>query len=556
MLSLVVLCARAEKVATILVEGVDGKVKENVELYLAEIRNQPVSTTRLNAVSKLAQDALRAVGYYHAVVDVSFEADAETLKVDVALGQPVRISHLILDIQGDATHDAEFTAVLKQLPIARGQILNHGEYESAKSLINVQLLELGYFDATWLAHKVNVNLAEKQAYISLQLDSARRYQYGDLQITGNSLSESYIRKMNPLVIGRNYRGNAVSEFNLELSNTPYYKSVRVYADLDKRGFPYVPIRVEISHKPKNSIELGGGYSTDQREKVRLKWSKPWLFEQGHYFEANLEASHIEQQLRFGYTMPVDDPNDDIWRLALGYINEENKLTEKYTTQVQRQWRTGENWIKSVFVKYERENYRLNDEIRESEMLLPGFSYARKQSFGGTTPYKGLQWLFSIEFASENMASSVNLAKAQMLHQWLYTFGKKHLIYTRAQLGAILTDNLDAVPVSMRFFAGGDKSIRGFKYESISPVENGEAVGGRYLTTGTLEYNYQFKPNWRAAVFIDSGTATNDFEDGLEVGAGFGFRYLTPIGPIRVDHAWALSHPDHHTRLSITLGPEL
>ncbi|WP_235591509.1 BamA/TamA family outer membrane protein, partial [Pseudoalteromonas sp. H71] len=74
--------------------------------------------------------------------------------------------------------------------------------------------------------------------------------------------------------------------------------------------------------------------------------------------------------------------------------------------------------------------------------------------------------------------------------------------------------------------------------------------------GTMEYNYQFAQNWRAALFVDGGTATNDFSDEFEVGAGFGFRYLTPVGPIRIDHAWGLTKESKSTRLSITIGPEI
>ena len=82
------------------------------------------------------------------------------------------------------------------------------------------------------------------------------------------------------------------------------------------------------------------------------------------------------------------------------------------------------------------------------------------------------------------------------------------------------------------------------------------IGGIYLISGTVEYNYQFAESWRAALFVDSGTATNDFTDRVEVGAGLGIRYLTPVGPVRIDHAWGLTKESNSTRLSITIGPEI
>ena len=113
-----------------------------------------------------------------------------------------------------------------------------------------------------------------------------------------------------------------------------------------------------------------------------------------------------------------------------------------------------------------------------------------------------------------------------------------------------------MPFNLRFFAGGDQSIRGFSYQSVAPYENDVLLGGKYLATASVEYNYQFMPNWRLALFIDSGTATNDFSESWAIGAGFGFRYETPVGPVRLDHAWGLSKESKSTRLSIIIGPEI
>ena len=113
-----------------------------------------------------------------------------------------------------------------------------------------------------------------------------------------------------------------------------------------------------------------------------------------------------------------------------------------------------------------------------------------------------------------------------------------------------------MPFNLRFLAGGDQSIRGFAYQSVGPDEEGKIVGGKYLMAASLEYNYQFMQNWRLAFFVDSGTATNDFSESWAVGAGFGIRYITPVGPVRIAHAWGLSKESKSTRLSIIIGPEI
>ena len=83
-----------------------------------------------------------------------------------------------------------------------------------------------------------------------------------------------------------------------------------------------------------------------------------------------------------------------------------------------------------------------------------------------------------------------------------------------------------------------------------------SVGGRYLVTASVEYAYRVAENWRAAVFTDAGTATNDFDEGLAYGFGVGFHWLSPIGPVRVYGARGLSEYENSWRLHFILGPEL
>ncbi|MGB4344512.1 MAG: BamA/TamA family outer membrane protein, partial [Moraxellaceae bacterium] len=124
-------------------------------------------------------------------------------------------------------------------------------------------------------------------------------------------------------------------------------------------------------------------------------------------------------------------------------------------------------------------------------------------------------------------------------------------------GSIVTSSFDDVPVSMRFFAGGDQSVRGYDYKSISPRDElGIAVGGRNLATGSLEYNYTVYPKWRVALFTDAGSAFNSVNEPMKVGAGTGVRWVSPLGPIRLDFAWSVSEPEVDFRIHFFMGPSL
>ncbi|PAJ75681.1 hypothetical protein CJF42_04110 [Pseudoalteromonas sp. NBT06-2] len=547
------------------VSGIKGQLLENVSFYLEKVKNESATKQlKRHSLDKI-KAGLKALGYYEPKIKLFFEQYGDVqdklviMKVEIDQGTEIRIAQLNYHFQGEGKNDNALTQTLKKLPLVQGNIINHAHYEKSKSIIESQLLELGYFDAQWQVNELGISLKEHSATVTFDINTGARYTYGPIVISSDTPAVKYIRSLATFKAGEVYQAKIISRYNLDIASKPYFKSVRVYADIEHRENKQIPIRVDVLHKPENSYEVGGGLSTDLGAKARIKWSKPWVGTDGHYFDTDAVLTELEKEFEFAYTVPVNDPVDDVWRYAFGYKSENNSDTGKYiktlTTQLQRQWVTESNWIRTAFIKYVREDYEIASENENTEMLLPGISFAKKKSKGGTTPFWGNQWLFSAEVGLDDAFSKTDLLKFQFQTALLRTYQNNHLFYTKANLGAILVENINIVPASMRFFAGGDQSIRGYKYESISPKEDGKVVGGKYLATGTVEYNYQFAPSWRAALFVDGGIATNDFSEDIQVGAGIGIRWLTPVGPIRIDYAWALTD-DNNARLSIMIGPEL
>jgi translocation and assembly module TamA len=146
------------------------------------------------------------------------------------------------------------------------------------------------------------------------------------------------------------------------------------------------------------------------------------------------------------------------------------------------------------------------------------------------------------------------------HKRLLRQGSDHSrVILGARLGAMAVGDFDELPPELRFFAGGDRSIRGFDYQAIGELnERGEVVGGQYLVIASAEYEYYLpkRENWGAAVFTDAGDAfTHDFRENVSVGVGL--RWRSPIGMVRVDVATpVVSRFDDGVRLHITIGPDL
>ena len=171
------------------------------------------------------------------------------------------------------------------------------------------------------------------------------------------------------------------------------------------------------------------------------------------------------------------------------------------------------------------------------------------------PSSANRLLLGVEVSDEAWGSDASFIRLRGRAGWIGSAGDNHRFVTRLDGGAILMETLRKLPPSLRFFAGGDNSIRGYGYETVSPQNaEGELTGGRYMATAALEYQYRVKADWWLAAFSDYGSAWDDKPDWVQ-GVGFGVRWVSPVGPLRLDLAHALDD-DGGFRLHFSMGPEL
>jgi translocation and assembly module TamA len=130
---------------------------------------------------------------------------------------------------------------------------------------------------------------------------------------------------------------------------------------------------------------------------------------------------------------------------------------------------------------------------------------------------------------------------------------------RTSLGAMAVDDFGELPPELRFFAGGDRSIRGFDYQELGTTnDEGKVIGGTYLTVLSAEVEHYFLQRWGVAVFVDGGDAFRTGEFDLNIGAGLGARWRSPVGVVRLDVGKPVSSrlTDNGIRFHISIGPDL
>ncbi|EGR2186746.1 outer membrane protein assembly factor [Vibrio parahaemolyticus] len=543
-------------------KGIDGALEDNVKAYLSSIPEKDYSTS-LRFQARLDQsitEALNALGYYHAKISYSISEGNDELIVNIHKGLPVKIKVMDVVISGEAKEDEEFANLIAKSPLKVGRILNQGEYDSLKSGIRNLALQRGYFNGDFKLNKLEVIPELNEANVRLHYDSGIRYHFGPVEITGSQIWENRVESMRPFEIGEPYLVSDVGEYNQNLSNTDWFSSVFVEPDLSKlEGGRELPIKVSLAPAAKNQIETGIGYSTDTGVRGTLKWKKPWVSARGHSFNTALSLSKPEQTITAGYKIPLDDVLREYYQLQFGLKHLDNRDTESLESNlaVERHWLTDGGWHKTVYVRHLYENFSQGLQDDGVQFVLPGATFSRTRVRGGSMPMWGDKQSVTVEYGDPALLSETRVLRLLGRSSWIRGIGENHRGLFRLEGGANITEEFEKLSPSLRFFAGGDNNIRGYGYESISPVdESGALTGAKYILSSTLEYQYRVYGNWWAATFYDIGDAFNDTPE-WKSGAGVGIRWASPVGPVSFDFAWGLDEkPNNEFRIHFSLGPEL
>ena len=345
----------------------------------------------------------------------------------------------------------------------------------------------------------------------------------------------------------------------------------------------IPVVVTLNADRLNSLETGLGYGTDTGARIRSQYRRAIVNKYGHSFDANIEVSQIRQSIDGRYSIPYKHPLNDYFNLVGGYEREErddigpdvNLLVESAVLGGERVIKNPlGDWQHTMGVRYRLDRltkkgdvdvnelpdaFKVSGMDSEQESLLFGYELSKTNANSRLNPTKGFKQTYKVELGTESLLSDANMAILTAGWRFIYSLGQNddHQFVGRGDASYIFTDDFNKVPYNLRFFTGGDQSLRGFDYKSLSPEENGYKIGGQALGVGSLEYNYQFKDGWRAAIFSDFGNAYDkDFNNPTEYSIGVGIRWRSPIGPIRLDVASGISNDNNPIRLHFFIGPQL
>ncbi|WP_060486040.1 autotransporter assembly complex family protein [Pseudomonas sp. NBRC 111123] len=551
------------------VKPANKELKANVEGYIGNLgdRDEEALLRFSRGAQEQARKAAQALGYYQAQVDTEVKPPAKAdqspqLIIKIDPGEPVRLRNVTVRIEGPASEMKAFR-VPDSRALRPGEQLNHGLYEDAKRLIQNQASRYGFFSGHFTRQRLAVDPQAGVADIELVYQSGPRYRLGAVTFSGDTpLDEDLLQRMVSFKPGTPYDSELIAGLNNDLQSSGYFEGVRVDATPTAAVGEDIPVDVRLETRKPRTMGLGLGFSTDVGPRGKANWTRHWVNPQGHSYGWETELSAPRQNVGLWYDVPLDPPLTDKLRFAGGYQNEEiagtDTLSKLLTVGPEWHSKLPSGWQRVISLKYQREEYRLGDDSGLSKLLMPGVSFSYLRSDNRIDPHNGYRLQFDTQVAKEGLMSDTNLLHGNVLLKGLTTLGHNHRFLGRVQFGGSATNGYkNNIPPSLRFFAGGDQSVRGYDYQTLSPKNSdGDRIGGRYLVAGSVEYQYSLAEKWRVATFIDQGNAFNTLElPSLKTGVGIGVRWVSPVGPLRLDLAKALDD-DGGIRLHFSMGPEL
>lgn len=559
---------RAEIQVQVQVEGIPPLLELNVRLFLSVEQQKAhalLNEGRLRRLHNKAEQeirlALQPFGYYLPVIHAELTGDDRngwTALYRIDRGPAMKVEVFDLKVSDQVREDTEFSAYLDKLPLKVGDTLNHQLYESIKSDLLRLAVERGYFDAVFNQASIEVDLNRYRAHIELDFDSGLRYRYGQIDATQTVLNPELLQRYIRFSSGEPFLSSDLISLRQAFNDSDFFNRVEVLPGEPEPETLQVPIDINLIPRKPNRYNLGLGYGTDTGARGSLSWEKPMLNDAGHRFKTELDVQEIGNSLTAHYSVPVFDPRTDRLVYSAGLVNEETDTSDSRveTIGISLNQNRGQ-WRQKLSLEYQHEDFTVAEISDTTTLLLPGASWSR--TWGGNLIFTldGIRLDLDVQGANEHWLSDISFLQMQGGIKFIKHLGASNRLIARGRLGSTSTDDFDVLPSSLRFFAGGAQSVRGYAYQSLGPeTDDGDVEGGKHLMVGSLEIDHRLQGNWGVALFYDTGNAINDLDDDLENGAGFGFRWKSPVGPVRIDFASAISRDGDPWRLHINIGPDL
>jgi translocation and assembly module TamA len=555
------------------IDGVTGDLEANVRSYLTltryatrdDLTDPQVRRLADRAVDEAA-DALRPFGYYAPKIRsrTSYDEPNWIVRLIIDAGAPVKMKTVDVQVIGPGAADKELTAVREASTLKAGTRLDHTAYEALKGRLMKTARERGYLDASLTRRELIVNPGELTADAHVTLETGGRYEFGRIELDQHVVKDRLLRSYLRFHEGQPYSPKEVSNTQYALEDSNYFSAISVTPGDRDPDTLTVPVRVRGDPAKRNRYAVNFGYGTDTGIRGQFTWDNRLVNTSGHRAHFELTASDLKSEALARYSIPIGDPSLEKLEFTTGYINEDlGDLKSERIETTGGVTRVFGRWQQVMFLQVNRERTIVPDgSSTDAWLLIPGISYASLPPNFLTGWVRDAAYYFELSGSPQSLGSDASYLRFYARAERVWPIKGPWYLRTRGEFGASWVDQLSSLPASQRFFAGGDRSVRGFATNSLSPPlppgetpsdNNSETSGGgENKIVGSFELERDLPRNFRGAVFVDFGNAFNNWSTPLEYSAGIGVRWKLPMLMIGVDVAQALSQSGLNPRLHLNI----
>jgi translocation and assembly module TamA len=528
--------------------------RENPKLSVGEMRR-----LHRKAVADI-QSALEPLGYYSPRIESALIQTEGVWHASYTItpGEPVRVHSVSVEVTGPGGGLSLFAELEKQVPLRKGGVLHHQQYEDGKKNILNWARRNGFIEAQFTTKEIRVRREKYQADIELLLDTGHRFLFGKTHSDQEVITARLLSRYIPYKEGEPYSSRELTRLQSILYDTGFFSGVTVEPEFDRTNAQRVPVSLSLTPALANRYSFGLGYGTDTGVRGKMEWKNRLFNDRGHKVQSSLQLSQKINKLDAAYQIPIADPRYDALKYAGSWASEEWEDTKTDLLSVAAALsHAGPKYQYGATLEVRDENYDVGVTSGYSLLLLPKGSWSVVFADNRINAENG--WRFSVEVtgANEQLLSDATFVQALAGVKGIWSPWERWRLIGRFTLGSTLADSIDDLPPSLRFYAGGDQSVRGYAYKSIGPVDaSGTVIGGRYLKAGSMEVEREVTEMWSVAAFYDAGEATDDVDVKLKNSVGLGGRITLPFGQIRMDIGIPLQEEDHAYYLHLNVGADL
>jgi translocation and assembly module TamA len=554
------------------VEGIEDDVLKNVREMLVLpyglVQEGKADRLWLERFARQADEkvltAMEPFGYYNARVTTTIEeagADAYRLRVSVIPGEPVRVSEVTLSLNGPGAEEEPLNKEAASFPLKKGGVLLQQGYEEAKGRLLFQAQELGYLDADYTVHEIRIAKSTSTADIRLEMETGHRYFFNGVRIEGASdYPDAFVRRFLAFKPGEPFSYARIGETQLNFTNSERFREVNITPEKAESRDYRVPVLVQLTPAPRQILRFGIGYGTDTGARFNVRYRDLNMLHRGHEFYSNLYLAERLQGMAAGYILPdaVDIRSSTVLQLNLQREDVSTYTSRLIALELARNQGFGKRELGTAYIRLQQEEYTIGTQDSSARLVLPGLRLTGDHYDNPARPARGCRYLLELRGTNQWLGSDTELLQIISGGSFLLPLPWRLSLQTRAKAGITLfSDPLSSLPPSLRFFAGGDQSVRGYSYQSLGPTDaTGQVVGGKHLLSGSVELYRALFTDWSVSAFYDAGNAFDSFTQvRLYEGAGVGVHYYTPVGALNLSVARQIGVEDPGFHLHFTVGLE-